>query len=153
VKRTTVTSSLAPCRGMHVMGRSSSFQSVMAALFGYAIPDDLCGSDMRTLLAPMSMPPGRTSPGLFAGLLLPRNVTSYKAYVRIMRALAGGLPLCGFLKACQPCLSPVSTSPHVITSRPSRQSHTMHPWALSRGIAHDFNNMLAAILATQNCHG
>jgi len=134
---------------LHGDGIIQFVNPVMAALFGYASPDDLCGSDMRTLLAPHEHAPweGHRQACLQAPAAPQRHI------VQGIRQDHGALWLEVCLSAVSwqgmpamlvTCLD-VTTRHHLETQ--VRQSHTMHALgALAGGIAHDFNNMLAAIL-------
>ena len=134
---------------LHGDGIIQFVNPVMAALFGYASPDDLCGRAMCTLLAPHEHVPweGHRQACLQAPAAPQRHI------VQGIRQDHGALWL-------EVCLSSVSwqgmpamlvtcldvTARHHLETQ-VRQSHTMHALgSLAGGIAHDFNNMLAAIL-------
>ena len=139
-------------QGICMLNRDGLIQfvnPVMATLFGYANPDDLCGRDVRTLLAPHEHAPweGYRHACLQAPAAPQRHIVqgirqAHSAlWLEICLSSVSWQGLPGLLVTCLD----VTERHHLETQ--VRQSHTMHALALSLGgIAHDFNNMLAAIL-------
>jgi PAS domain S-box-containing protein len=134
---------------LHGDGSIQFVNPVMATLFGYASPDDLCGCDVRTLLAPHEHAPWEG----YRHACLQAPATPQRHTVQGIRQDQSPLWL-------EICLSSVSwhglpailvtcldiTERHHLETQ-VRQNHKMHALgALAGGIAHDFNNMLAAIL-------
>jgi PAS domain S-box-containing protein len=134
---------------LHGDGIIQFVNPVMATLFGYASPDDLCGRDVRTLLAPHEHAPWEE----YRHACLQAPATPQRHIVQGIRQdhSALWLELCvsstswqGIPALLVTCLD-VTERYHL--EMQVRQSHTMHALgALAGGIAHDFNNMLAAIL-------
>jgi PAS domain S-box-containing protein len=122
---------------------------VMATLFGYARPDDLCGRDVRTLLAPHEHAPweGYRHACLQAPVAPQRHIVQgirqdqSALWLEICLSSTSWQDLPAMLMTCLD----ITERHHLETQ--VRQSHKLHALgALAGGIAHDFNNMLAAIL-------
>jgi len=127
---------------------------ILATLFGYASPADLCGRDVRTLLAPHEHAPWEG----YCHACLQAPAAPQRHIVQGIRQdqSALWLEIClsstswqGLPAMLVTCLD-ITERHHLETQ--VRQSHKMHALgALAGGIAHDFNNMLAAIWAIRNC--
>ena len=142
-------------QGIGILHRDGIIQvvnPVLATLFGYANPDDLCGRAMGTLLAPHEQ--AAWEEHLHA--CVQAHGTAHRHTIQGIQGIRQDqtvlwLDLCLFATAWQglpailvTCLD--STERHNLEAQ-MRQSHKMHALgALAGGIAHDFNNMLAAIL-------
>jgi PAS domain S-box-containing protein len=122
---------------------------VMATLFGYDSPDDLCGRDVRTLLAPSEHTPWEehrraclqapAAPQRHTVQGIRRDQSAFWLEICVSATSWQGQP--AILVTCLDI-----TARHDLETQ-VRQSHKLHALgALAGGIAHDFNNMLAAIL-------
>jgi PAS domain S-box-containing protein len=139
-------------QGICMLNRDGIIQfvnPVMATLSGYASPEDLCGRDVRTLLAPHEHAPWEVyrhaclqAPGVPQRHIVQgirQDQSAFWLEICVSSTSWQGLP--AMLVTCLD----ITERQHLETQ--VRQSHKMHALgALAGGIAHDFNNMLAAIL-------